>query len=161
MILFFSLYLSWVLNVVFSFYIVIGRTNGVAPRARERNPIPKKFGNLSIREILVTTWPYARPPVHLSVCTTGKPMWNDKFCIQCKSLKPDNRHPYCGELIGVKTGHLLTSVAWTIIGSGANSSRSRVWTFSADQLLPFNWSRAQVYVFQLWFSAKLSIERFY
>ena len=36
-----------------------------------------------------------------------------------------------------------------IAGSGANSSRAGVFfKFSADQLLAFNWSQAQVYVFQ-------------
>ena len=33
-----------------------------------------KFGHLSIREILAVTWPY----ICLSLCTTGKPMWNVK-----------------------------------------------------------------------------------
>ena len=39
-------------------------SNSGAPRARERSPIPKKCGNLPIREILVNTWPYVRPTVH-------------------------------------------------------------------------------------------------
>ena len=46
-----------------------------------------------------------------------------------------------------------------IIGSGANSSRSHVFLkFSTDHLLAFNWSWAQVYVFQSYgFPLKLSI----
>ena len=37
--------------------------------------IPMKFGNLSIREILMITWPF----VCRSIRTTGKPMWNTKL----------------------------------------------------------------------------------
>ena len=37
--------------------------------------IPMKFANLSIREILMITWPF----VCRSIRTTGKPMWNAKL----------------------------------------------------------------------------------
>ena len=36
-------------------------------------PYLRNFGNLSVREILLITWPTDRKPIHLSVRTTGGP----------------------------------------------------------------------------------------
>ena len=36
-----------------------------------------------------------------------------------------------------------------IAGSDDNSPRSRIFCFTADQLLAFSWSQAQIYVFPL------------
>ena len=48
------------------------------------------------------------------------------------------KHPCYGQLTALKTGYLLTRANDRIAGSVANSSRSRVFKFSADQLLAFN-----------------------
>ena len=63
--------------------------------------IPMKFGNLSIREILMITWPF----VCQSIRTTGKPMWNAKLSelvwesITCVSLDD--------QLIATKTNSII------------------------------------------------------
>ena len=90
-------------------------------------------------------------PVHPSVCTTGKPIWNVTFSSWYGSLK----HVF-NLLIDI---HFMVNwqlsnlgIRWPesnecLAGIGANSSRSLVIKLSAAQLLAFNWSQAQVYVF--------------
>ena len=112
----------------------------------------RKFGNLSIRGILTITWPYVRPPVRPSVHTTGKPMWNVKLSSLCGSLLPVfNLMVYIHIMFNWQLSK--QGIRWPeshdqIAGSGTNSSRSCVFKLFADQLLAFNWSQVQVYVFQ-------------
>ena len=112
----------------------------------------KKFGYLCIWEILVVRWLYAvHTPVHPSVCTTGKPIWNVTFSSWCGSLK----HVFNLLIdIHIMVNWQLSSLGISrpesnecIAGSGANSSRSIVVMLSAAQLLAFNWLQAQVCVF--------------
>ena len=52
-------------------------------------------------------------------------------------------HQCCDQLTAVKTGYPLTSI--TIAGSGVDPSRSNIFLkLSADKLLLFKWSQAQV-----------------
>ena len=51
------------------------------------------------------------------------------------------KHRYYGKLTVVKTGYPLTRVTWPYQGHVFLK-------FSTDQLLAFNWSQAEVYVFQ-------------
>ena len=119
--------------------------------ACSRAPWVGKIGYLCIWEILVVRWLYAvHTPVHPSVCTTGKPIWNVTFCSWCGSLK----HVFNLLIdIHIMVNWQLSSlgISWPesnecIAGSGANSSRSIVIMLSAAQLLAFNWLQAQVCV---------------
>ena len=120
--------------------------------ACSRAPCGGKIGYLCIWEILVVRWLYAvHTPVHPSVCTTGKPIWNVTFSRWCGSLK----HVFNLLIdIHIMVNWQLSSlgISWLesnecIAGSGANSSRSIVIMLSAAQLLAFNWLQAQVCVF--------------
>ena len=49
---------------------------------------------------------------------------------------------YCDQLTAVKTGYSLTSITWPYCGLGCRPVK-----LSADKLLVFKWSQAQVYFF--------------
>ena len=50
-------------------------------RARAQpNSYNRKFGYLSIREILVVSWQYVRPSVHTSVVTVTSMLWSTDSC---------------------------------------------------------------------------------
>ena len=119
------------------------------------------FGNLSIQNILVITWLYT----HLSA-----PQENQ--CEMLNFLASLGAYNLCLTSILIIDVHIIVNwqlskqrIYWPashdcIVGSGANSSKSYVFLkFSTDKLLAFNWSQAQVFVFQSYGSPqKLSID---
>ena len=123
------------------------------PRASV-TPYIRIFGYLSIREILVVTLPDVCPPdrpIHPSVRTTGKPVWNVILSSRRVNLQHDTAHPFYGQLTAVKIGYPLasiTSLYHCIMDSVVLPLRLRVFLkLSSDKLLVFNWSLAQFQFF--------------
>ena len=85
----------------------------------------------------------ARPPVHPSVLTTGKPMLSVTLSSWCESLQTDNAHPCCGQLTAVKTGFLLTSITWLYRGLRCRPIEIMCFfMLSVDKLPVLNWLQA-------------------
>ena len=80
--------------------------NSPAPWVHDQSPIKlRKLGYLSIQfwYVCASTSPSA-------VCTRGQAMWN--ITLFCYSVGTNIAHPCCGQLTAVKTGYVLTSIAW-------------------------------------------------
>ena len=74
-------------------YVLTRHSTERRPHCIHRSSKAKKFGNLSIREILVTAWPYFRP----SICLHQRdPVW--KLFNQCGSVQPVIAYPCCWQL---------------------------------------------------------------
>ena len=104
--------------------------------------------------MLVVTWPYVCPPdrpIHPSVRTTGKPVWNVILSSRRVNLQHDNAHPFYGQLTAVKIGYPLasiTSLYHCIMDSVVLPLRLRVFLkLSSDKLLVFDWSLPQFQFF--------------
>ena len=122
-------------------------------------PYLRKFGNLSIREILVINWPSVRSSAPLrNQCEMSNFLASMGACNLCFAWY--NKHSTMVNWQLSKQGIRWTESNDRIAVSVVNSSRSRVFLkFSADQLLAFNRSQAQDYVSQSYGSLlKLSID---
>ena len=121
--------------------------NSGAPRAKRasgapwvsKSTHPRKFGNH------VTVH---RP----SVRTTGKPMFNFTLSSSFGSIGKLILHTYCTSMLW-SIHSCQKGICWPvspdrIAGSGVDPSRSSIFLkLSADKLLVFKWSQAQVYFF--------------
>ena len=113
-------------------------------------PIAKKiFGYLSVREVLVVTWPYICPSVHPYVRTTGQPMWKSRtFQLvwepatwYCTSMLWSIIIDSCQNRVSADQYHI------TVLQTQVSSRRGCVFLkLSADKLLVFNLSQAQLQV---------------
>ena len=130
----------------FAFAFIAGSTCARSPICH----IPHKFCNLSIRETLIITWPYVRP---------SAPPGN-----QCEKWNFLASVGVCNLCLTRLYGELFNSILWSInscqngVSAGQSYmtlSRAQLPTYrghmffevSTDQLLAFNWSQSQVYLF--------------
>ena len=150
-------WVAWLADLAAVFladYYLLTYIHSRAPRMRSPRGLDlRKFANLSIWEILVIMWPYA----HLSTPQGNQcemSVWEPVTCVQL-----DNRHPYYGQLTAVRIWYLLTRVTWLYLRFRCQLVEVICFfKYSADHLLAFNWSQAQVYVFSHVSPLKLSIE---
>ena len=91
------------------YYVLTRHSTEGKPHCIHRSSKAKKFGNLFIREILVTAWPYFRPFICLH---QREPMWKLFYAVW--------EHATCYGismlLTAVKTGYSLTSITWPRFG---------------------------------------------
>ena len=123
----------------FAFAFIAGSTCARSPIFH----MPHKFCNLSIRETLIITWPYVRP---------SAPPGN-----QCEKWNFLASVGVCNLCLTPSYGQLFNSLLWSINSCQNRMSVSRAqlptcrgymfFEVSTGQLLAFNWSQAQVYVF--------------
>ena len=105
--------------------------NSEAPRAR---------GNV------VITWPCPRPTVRSH--HRGTNVQSHTFQVVWKHRKTDSAHQCCDQLTAVETEYPLTSIIWRYRGLRCSPVEVEYFLkFSADKLLNFKWSRAQVYYY--------------
>ena len=100
---------------------------------------PRKFGNHVTEH---------QPNEAPSVRATGKPMFTHAFQLVWEPWKKLIAHQCCDQLTAVKTGHPLTSITWPYRSLRCRPIEVEYFLkLSADKLLVFKGSQAQVYFF--------------
>ena len=112
---------------------------------------------LPLRENLVITWPYTEQPSN----RPSAPHWSQCLiphflaCLGAQEqldialIFPHFAHQCCDHLTVVKTGHPLTSITWPYRGLKYRPIEIEYFMkLSADKLLIFKWSQAQVQFFK-------------
>ena len=105
-------------------------------RARSGAPWARKFGNLCIREILVVSCPYSRPPASLRA---SSPIWasehfafpNRRACSQARYGNPNATQGFIWKEIALPPGLLKRTNNNKVVSFSMNFVRRKTWKFKA------------------------------